>query len=190
MFVFDVEQKPHVRRGVNEDVLSAKKLKKAGRDATAAAEAAMHDAVPGFNPFEFLYKRHKEAKADALKVFKHEMRQAVDEVNKVTMSTNFIKNKGFVVPRNGCLLIGVHVYLAGKKGFFQRLMTGNMANWLTTGTKLGLKALQVYVGKFAGEAFAKQISAKNVFNGLGMNENEGKISYYCSLKIPNSMSFD
>ena len=34
MFVFDVEQKPRVRRGVNEDVLSAKKLKKAGRDAT------------------------------------------------------------------------------------------------------------------------------------------------------------
>ncbi len=85
--------------------------------------------------------RHSEAKKKALKVFKNEMRDAKDDVNKVTLSTNFISGKAFVMPKSGKLVIAVHVYLAGKKSFLQRLTTGSMGNWLTRGKMLGVKAL-------------------------------------------------
>lgn len=112
------------------------------------------------------------------------MRGAKDDVNKVTLSTNFISGQSFILPRSGKLIIGVHVYLAGKKSFLQRIATGSIGNWFTSGKMLGVKALQTYVKEFAGEAFAKQINKDNVFNGIGEGENQGKASYYCALKIP------
>ena len=189
MFKFSCSRNMYEEQDIEEDILN---LKKKNRTATQAAQAAIDAAPLGFNPFEALYKRHKEAKAAALKVFKDEMRQAVDEVNKVTMSTNFIKDKSFVMPKSTpdgvFLLIGMHVYLAGKKGFWERAWDGSPKNWFTSGVMLGVKALQIYVAKFAGKAFAKQINKKNVFNGSGEGENEGKVSYYCALKVPQGNS--
>jgi len=167
--------------GISEDIAD---LKKNPRTATDAKKLAADNAVQGFNPFESLYKRHTDAKKKALAVFKHEMRDAKDEVNKVTLSTNFIAGKAFVLPRSGKLVVGVHVYLAGKKSFLQRLTSGSIGNWFTRGKMLGVTALQAYVKEFAGDAFAKQISKDNVFNGIGEGENQGKASYYCALKIP------
>lgn len=167
--------------GISEDIAD---LKKKPRTATDAKKLAADNAVQGFNPFESLYKRHTDAKKKALAVFRHEMRDAKDEVNKVTLSTNFIAGKVFVLPRSGKLVVGVHVYLAGKKSFLQRLTSGSIGNWFTRGKMLGVTALQAYVKEFAGDAFAKQISKDNVFNGIGEGENQGKASYYCALKIP------
>lgn len=176
MFIIEEE-----KDDLKEDIVD---LKKKPRTAAEAKSAAVAAAVQGFNPFESLYLRHTEAKKKALKVFKNEMRDAKDDVNKVTLSTNFISGKSFVLPKSGKLIIAVHVYLAGKKSFLQRLATGSIGNWFTRGKMLGITALQTYVKEFAGEAFAKQISKDNVFNGVGEGENEGKASYYCALKIP------
>lgn len=176
MFIMEEE-----KDDLKEDIVD---LKKKPRTAAEAKDAAGKNSVQGFNPFESLYTRHVEAKNKALKVFKHEMRDAKDDVNKVTLSTNFISGKSFVLPKSGTLIIAVHVYLAGKKSFLQRLTTGSIGNWFTRGKMLGITALQTYVKEFAGEAFAKQISKDNVFNGVGEGENEGKASYYCALKIP------
>ena len=167
--------------GISEDIVD---LKKKPRSSADARSAALDAAVKGFNPFESLYLRHAEAKKKALKVFKNEMRDAKDEVNKVALSTNFISGKSFVMPKSGKLVVAVHVYLAGKKSFLQRLASGSIGNWFTRGKMLGVTALQAYVKEFAGEAFAKQISKNNVFNGVGEGENEGKASYYCALAVP------
>ena len=166
---------------LSEDIAN---LKKAPRTATDAKDKASKNPVLGFNPFETLYTRHVEAKKKALAVFKNEMRGAKDEVNKVTLSTNFISGQSFILPRSGKLIIGVHVYLAGKKSFLQRLASGSIGNWFTRGSRLGVSALRAYVKEFAGETFAKQINDDNVFNGVGEGENQGKASYYCALKIP------
>jgi len=112
------------------------------------------------------------------------MKQSNSESNKVTLSTNYISGQTFVWPKSGMLVIGVHVYLAGKKNFLQRLATGDMGNFFTRSKMLGVKALQEYVKVFAGEAFAKQVNKKNVFNAVGEQENEGKVSYYVALKVP------
>lgn len=106
MYIFD--------DNIQEDIVD---LKKTQRTPGEAKQQAVGAAVKGFNPFQQLFDRHVEAKKKALEVFKHEMRDAKDEVNKVTLSTNFISGKAFVWPRSGHLIVGVHVYLAGKKGF-------------------------------------------------------------------------
>lgn len=123
---------------LKEDIVD---LKKKPRTAAEAKSSAVATAVPGFNPFESLYLRHTEAKKKALKVFKNEMRDAKDDVNKVTLSTNFISGKSFVLPKSGTLIVAVHVYLAGKKSFLQRLATGSIGNWFTRGKMLGITAL-------------------------------------------------
>jgi hypothetical protein len=171
-----------IEKELQEDIID---LKKTQRTPAEAKQLASNKAVEGFNPFQSLFNRHVESKKKALAVFKHEMKQAKDETNKVTLSTNFISGKTFVWPRSGKLIIGVHVYLAGKKGFFQRLMSGAMGNWFTRSKMLGVKAIQEYVAEFAGEAFSKQINKDNVFNAVGEKENEGKVSYYCALKVPS-----
>lgn len=73
--------------------------------------------------------------------------------------------------------------MPAKKGFFGRLFSGSMGNWFS---ELGVKAMQTYVNTFGGSEFAKQVSEKTVFNAVGEGENEGKVSYFCCLKIPNS----
>lgn len=123
---------------IDEDIVD---LKKKPRTASEARDLAKQNAVVGFNPFESLYARHSEAKKKALTVFKHEMRDAKDEVNKVTLSTNFISGKSFILPKSGYLVVAVHVYLAGKKSFLQRLASGAMGNWFTRSKMLGVSAL-------------------------------------------------
>lgn len=136
MFVFsESDQK---KENLQEDILNLKKKQRSASDAKAQAKAA---AIKGYNPFESLFKAHVEAKKKALAVFKHEMKDAKDENNKVTLSTNYIVNKQFVWPKSGYLYIGVHVYMAGKKGFLSRLMSGAMSNWFTRSSRLGVKAL-------------------------------------------------
>lgn len=172
-------------RSVSEDVVN---LKKKPRTVQQAKEEAKKAAIQGFNPFQSLFKGHIEAKKKALAVFKHEMKQANDEVNKVTLSTNYISGDAFVMPNSGYLVIGVHVYMAGKKGFLQRLASGSMGNWFTLGKNLGVKALQIYVKGFAGESFAKQVTGDSVFNAVGEGSNEGKVSYFVMLKVPRAGS--
>ena len=72
-----------------------------------------------------------------------------------------------------------------KKGFFARLFTGSIGNWFT---HVGVAALRAYVEVFGGKEYAKQITSKNVFNAKGEGANEGKVSYFCCLKIPTVKS--
>ena len=163
-----------------EDIVNLKKNKRSVSDAKSGAQGAV---IKGFNPYEVLVKQHKEAAKAVLKGLKNEFKKAKTEENKITISTNYIKNGQFVQPKSGILEIGIHLYMPAKKGFFGRLFSGSMGNWFS---ELGVKAMQTYVNTFGGPEFAKQVSKKTVFNAVGEGENEGKVSYFCCLKIPNS----
>lgn len=176
MFVFENSNE------LQEDIID---LKKTQRTVPEAKKLAIGAAIQGFNPFQPLYDQHIEAKKKAIAVFKHELKAAKDDNNKVTLSTNFITGNTFVYPKSGYLIIAMHVYIAGKKGFLSRLATGAMGNWFTRTKMLGVKAIQNYVKEFAGDAFSKQVTKDTVFNAVGEQANEGKVSYFCALKVPN-----
>lgn len=163
-----------------EDIVNLKKNKRSVADAKAGAQGAV---IKGFNPYEILVQKHKDAAKAVSKGLKNEFKKAKTEENKITVSTNYIKNGQFVQPKNGVLEIGIHLYMPTKKGFFVRLFTGSTGNWFS---ELGVKAMQTYVNTFGGPEFAKLVSKKTVFNAVGEGENEGKVSYYCCLKVPNS----
>lgn len=163
-----------------EDIVNLKKKPRKVDDAKAGARGAV---ITGFNPYEVLVNQHKEAAKAVSKALKNEFKKTKTEENKITVSTNYIKNGQFVQPKSGILEIGIHLYMPVKKGFFARLFTGSMGNWFS---ELGVKAMQTYVKIFGGEEFAKQVSKKTVFNANGEGENEGKVSYFCCLKVPNS----
>lgn len=163
-----------------EDIVN---LKKNPRKADEAKSGARGAVIKGFNPYEVLVNKHKEAAAAVSKGLKNEFKKTKTEENKITVSTNYIKNGQFVQPSSGVLEIGIHLYMPVKKGFFGRLFSGSMGNWFQ---ELGVKAMQTYVNVFGGAEFAKQVSKKNVFNAQGEGENEGKVSYFCCLKIPNT----
>lgn len=117
------------------------------------------------------------------KGLKNEFKKTKTKEDKITVSANYMRNGQFVQPKDGILLIGVHMYMPAKKGFFSRLFSGAIGNWFR---ELGVKALRTYVGVFGGQEFAKQVTKNTVFNANGEGENEGKISYFCCLKVPNS----
>lgn len=163
-----------------EDILNLKKKPRSVADAKSGAKGAV---IKGFNPYEVLVKQHKEAAKAVSKALKNEFKKMKTEEDRITVSTNFIKNGQFVQPKSGVLEIGIHLYMPAKKGFFGRLFSGSMGNWFS---ELGVKAMQTYVNVFGGEQYAKQVSKKTVFNAVGEGENEGKVSYFCCLKVPNS----
>ena len=158
-------------------------LKKEPRDAATAKQEARDAVIKGFNPYDMLVKKHKEAIKAVYKALKHEFKDAATKEKKITVSVNFMRNGQFVQPKDGVLLIGVHVYMPVKKGLIARLFTGSLGNLFQ---HVGVIGLRTYVKVFGGEEYAKQINDKNVFNANGEGENEGKVSYFCCLKIPNS----
>ena len=192
MFVFDDDklkeaidsklQEEAIDSELQEDIID---LKKNRRTADEAKKAAVGAAILGFNPLSPLYDKHVIAKKKALTVFKNEFKDAKHETDKFTLATNFITDGVFVYPKSGYLIIGVHAYLAGKKNILQRFFTGSMGNWFTRAKMLGVTALQTYVKEFAGKAFADQVNKKTVFNAISEENSEGKVSYFCALKIPN-----
>lgn len=199
MFKFDFDKDIYEDQDLREDLYDQDELE--GKDdigkrtaSDAAAEVMKSEnSIHGFNPMAQLFSRHKQAKKAALAVFKRQMLKSHDSVNKVTMSTNFIKNGTFVMPKpvssgDVYLLIGMHVYLKGRRGFLSRLAHGALGSIFTRGRMTGLKALRIYVEKFAGDAFAEQVDEDKVFNGMGEGENEGKVSFYCALKVPQGES--
>lgn len=163
-----------------EDIVN---LKKFARDVSTAKEGAVGAAIKGYNPYDAIYQAHVKARNEAIKSVKNEFKKAkgVDDPNKITMSTNYITGGQYVEPKSKTLIIGMHMYMPTKKGFFGRLFTGSMGNWFSD---VGVVALKTYVTAFAGKEFGKQVSKKNVFNAVGEGSNEGKTSYFVVLKLP------
>ena len=158
-------------------------LEKKPRDVATAVKGAREAVIKGFNPYDILIKKHKDAVKAVYKALKNEFKSAKTKEKKITVSTNFIRNGQFVQPKDGILLIGVHVYMPVKKGLIARLFTGSLGNLFQY---VGVVGLKTYVKVFGGEEYAKQINNKNVFNANGEGENEGKVSYFVCLKIPTS----
>ena len=168
-----------------EDIIPLKKLKRNIADAKAQAKEV---AITGFNPFAELYNRHVKARAAALKSIRHEFssKDDVDDPAKLTMTVDsYIKDKSFVMPKDGILYIGINMYMPTKKGFFGRFLSGSMGNWFSD---VGIVALKKYVAEFIGKDFAKQVTSKTVFNAVGEDENLGKTSYYVALKFGTGKS--
>ena len=163
-----------------EDILNLKKKPRSVKDALDAAKGA---CIKGYNPYDTLYQLYVKGKGEVKKLLEREFKKAKKDEDKITFSANFIKDSLYVQPENGILEFGVHIYMPAKKGFFAKLFTGSMGNWFS---ELGVKAIQTFVKCFAGDAFAKQVSKKTVFNAIGEHENEGKTSYFCCLKIPEA----
>lgn len=163
-----------------EDIVN---LKKKPRDTDTAIKGAREAVIKGFNPYDILLKKHKDAVNAVYKQLKHEFKDAGTKEKKITVSANFIRNGQFVQPKDGVLLIGVHVYMPVKKGIIARLFTGSLGNLFQ---QVGVIGLKTYVKVFGGEEYAKQIKDANVFNANGEGENEGKVSYFVCLKIPTT----
>jgi hypothetical protein len=72
-----------------EDIVNLKKKPRKVDDAKAGARGAV---ITGFNPYEVLVKQHKEAAKAVSKALKNEFKKTKTEENKITVSTNYIKN--------------------------------------------------------------------------------------------------
>lgn len=179
-----VESRANARNRKNilmEDIISD--LKKHPRSAADAKAEARGAVIKGFNPYAALVRLHKDAVQAVLRSLKNELKKAKTEENKITVSTNYIKNGQFVQPKSGVLEVGVHIYMPAKKGIFGRFLSGSMGNWFQD---VGVVAMKAYVGTFGGEEYSKQVSKKTIFNACGEGENEGKVSYFCCLQIPTA----
>jgi hypothetical protein len=72
-----------------EDIVNLKKKPRQAKEAKAKARSAV---IAGFNPYEVLVKQHKEAVKAVSKALKNEFKKTKTEENKITVTTNFIKN--------------------------------------------------------------------------------------------------
>lgn len=160
-----------------------KDLKKKPRGIKDALMVAKADAIKGYNPYDTLAKLHEKAKKAVRKLIENEFQYVKHKEDKVTFSTNFIKDGVYVQPANGILEIGIHIYMPAKKGWLARLFTGSMGMWFGD---IGVKSMREYVRVFAGDVFAKQVTKQTVSNAVAQNENEGKTSYFCCLKLPQT----
>jgi len=170
-------------KALNEDII--KDLKENPRKAKEAKEEARAAAIKGFNPYSLLLNAHKKAKEAVFKFLGSEFKKMKSESNKFTVSLNCIVNEGkqFVPPPDGVFVLGVHLYMPAKKGFFGRLFTGHVGKWFAG--DLGVASLREYIKTFMGDkVYANQVTDKTVFNAVASKNNQGKVSYFCCFKTP------
>lgn len=170
---------------VFESLVDLKKQKRKVADAVAEATS---NAIQGFDPGEPIAAAHRKAKNAAISSVRNEMKgnnklKKDEEPNNITVSTNFMKEGRYVEPKDGNLVVGVHIYMPEKKGFFKRFLSGSIGNWFQD---VGVVALKNYVSAFAGKTYASEVTKDTVSNAIGEDENSGKTSYYVVLKIPRA----
>lgn len=157
-------------------------LKKNKRDVKAALADCKSTPIEGYDPGYPIFQAHLKAKDAALKSVKNEFsKQKEAKLDSATIGTNFIKDGKYIEPKNGYLIVAVHIYMPQKKNWFKRLFTGSIGNWFQD---VGVVALKNYVSIFAGKDFAKNVTKETVSNAIGEGENAGKTSYYVALRIP------
>lgn len=111
-----------------------------------------------------------------------------------TCITGSVKNREFTPPADGTITIGIHLLDTARKGWFNRLMTGDLANrdlktLGLTGKNVGVIGLKAYVNEFCGERYTNQVNEKTVFNGIGGadgqgGDNGGRESFFVTIKYP------
>lgn len=157
-------------------------LKKNKRDVKNAIADSKSTPIEGYDPGYPIVQAHKKAKTAAIDSVKNEFSKQKDaKLDNVTLGTNFIKEEKYIEPKDGYLIIAVHMYTPKKKGFLTRMFTGSIGNWFQD---VGVIALKNYVASFAGKEFAKNVTEDTVSNAIGEGENAGKTSYYVALRIP------